>query len=211
MPSIPPPGGIEGVAFFSGFSATIASVVTSRPVTEAVFCSARRTTFCRVDDAGLDHVDVFAGLRVITPVEVVPVEQFADHDRPFGAGVLGDLPDRRLQCALDDVDPDLLVVVFRRQPVERLGGIEQSHTAAGDDAFFDRGSRRVGGVVDAVLVLLDLDLGGAADPDHRDAAGAVDDRRILLLDAVLRADFAVRREVLRNSGYWINWGPDLLR
>jgi len=45
MPPIPPPGGMAGagVCFF-GASATIASVVTSRPATEAASCSAARTT-----------------------------------------------------------------------------------------------------------------------------------------------------------------------
>ena len=45
MPPMPPPGGIAGGVLFSGFSATIASVVTSRPATEAAFCNASRTTF----------------------------------------------------------------------------------------------------------------------------------------------------------------------
>ena len=44
MPPMPPPGGIAGGVFLSGFSATIASVVTSRPATEAAFCNASRTT-----------------------------------------------------------------------------------------------------------------------------------------------------------------------
>src|SRR5262249_52447727 len=44
MPPMPPPGGITGGVFLSGFSATIASVVTSRPATEAAFCNASRTT-----------------------------------------------------------------------------------------------------------------------------------------------------------------------
>ena len=52
-----------------------------------------------------------------------------------------------------------------------LRGIEQRHAAAGDDAFLDRGAGRVHGVVDAILALLHLDLGGAADPDDRHAAG----------------------------------------
>jgi len=34
----------------------------------------------RIDDTGLDHVDVVAGLRIKAAVEVVSVEQFADHD-----------------------------------------------------------------------------------------------------------------------------------
>src|SRR5262249_23865967 len=45
MPPIPP-GGMGGVAgFSSGFSATIASVVSSSPATDAAFSSAVRTTF----------------------------------------------------------------------------------------------------------------------------------------------------------------------
>jgi hypothetical protein len=42
--SMPGPGGGVG-GFFFGFSATIASVVTSRPATDAASCSAARTTF----------------------------------------------------------------------------------------------------------------------------------------------------------------------
>jgi len=85
MPSMPPPCGIEGIGFFSGFSATIASVVTSRPATEAAFSSAIRTTFGRVDDARLQHVDIFARLGVEAPVGIVAIEQLADDDRPVGA------------------------------------------------------------------------------------------------------------------------------
>jgi hypothetical protein len=42
MPPMPP-GGMAG-AFGFGFSATMASVVTSSPATEPAFCSAARTT-----------------------------------------------------------------------------------------------------------------------------------------------------------------------
>src|ERR1700739_582584 len=43
--SMPPPPGIAGAGLcFFGTSATIASVVISRPATEAAFCSAARTT-----------------------------------------------------------------------------------------------------------------------------------------------------------------------
>ena len=39
-----PPAGMAEEASFFGFSATIASVVTSRPATEAASCNAVRTT-----------------------------------------------------------------------------------------------------------------------------------------------------------------------
>jgi hypothetical protein len=41
---MPPSGGIAGAAFFSGLSATIASVVTSNPATDAASCDASWTT-----------------------------------------------------------------------------------------------------------------------------------------------------------------------
>jgi len=47
-------------ALGSGFSDTIASVVIKRPATEAASCKATRTHLGRVDDAGLDHVDILA-------------------------------------------------------------------------------------------------------------------------------------------------------
>src|SRR5437773_2465962 len=46
---------------------------------------------------------------------------------------------------------------------------EQRHAAAGHDALFDRSLRRLHCVLDAVLLLLELDLGGRADLDDRNA------------------------------------------
>ena len=40
-------------------------------------------------------------------------------------------------------------------------------------------------VVDAILPLLDLDLGGTADPDHRDAAGQLREPLLELLLVVI--------------------------
>ena len=97
------------------------------------------------------------------------------------AGILGDLADRRLQRAADDVDAAGLVVIAAGQAVERPGGVEQSDAAARDDAFLDRGAGRVERVVDAVLALLDLDLGRAADLDHGDAAGELGEALLELL------------------------------
>ena len=87
------------------------------------------------------------------------------------AGILGDLAHRRVERLADDVDAAGLVVVDALQAFERLGGVEQRRTAAGDDAFLDRGAGGVERVVDAILALLDLDFGRAADLDHGNAAG----------------------------------------
>jgi hypothetical protein len=42
---------------------------------------------------------------------VILIGQFTDDDRPVGAGILCDLPDRRLDGLANDLDADLLVVV----------------------------------------------------------------------------------------------------
>jgi hypothetical protein len=54
--------------------------------------------------------------------------------------------------------------------------VEQRDAAAGHDALLDRGAGGVQRVVDAVLLLLHLDLGRAADADDRDAAGELGQR-----------------------------------
>src|SRR6266436_5958092 len=64
----------------------------------------------------------------------------------------------------------LLVVVGGADPLDRLDGAQQRDAAARQNAFLDRGAGCVHRVVNAILALLHLDLGGAADADHRDAA-----------------------------------------
>src|SRR5690606_35205206 len=87
------------------------------------------------------------------------------------AGVLHDLTDRRLDGAADDVHARGLVGVVAFQTVQSLRGAQQRGAAARNDAFLDRGAGGVQRVVDAVLALLHLGFGRAADADHRNAAG----------------------------------------
>src|SRR5207253_6296334 len=115
--------------------------------------------------AGLDQVLVDLRLGVEAQRVVVSVDQLAGDDGAVMARILGDLAERRLQSAADDVDAAGLVVVDALQALEGAGGVEESGTAAGNDAFLDRGAGRVERVVDAVLALLDLDLGRTADLD----------------------------------------------
>ena len=57
--------------------------------------------------------------------------------------------------------------------------------AARNDAFLDRRAGRVESVVDAVLALLHLDLGRAADLDHGNAAGELRQPLLQLLTVVI--------------------------
>src|SRR5208282_1676720 len=71
--------------------------------------------------------------------------------------------------------------------------------AAGQDAFLDRGARRMHRVVDAILALLDLDLSGPADPDHRNAAGELGQPLLQLLAIVVGRGLLDLRLDLRNA------------
>ncbi len=61
---MPTPLCTAGGSSFFGVSATMASVVIMRPATDAASCGATRATLRRVDDAGVQHVDILLGLGV---------------------------------------------------------------------------------------------------------------------------------------------------
>ena len=64
---------------------------------------------------------------------------------------------------------------------EHPGGVDEGGAATGDDALLDGRAGRGDGVLDAVLLLLELHLGGGADLDHADAAGELGDPLLQLL------------------------------
>src|SRR5205085_5994941 len=107
-----------------------------------------------------------------------------DH-RTVLAGVDGDLPCRMPQRLADDVDAGLLVIILALELLEPARRPQQRHAAARQDALLDRGAGRMERVVDAVLALLHLDLGRAADTDHRDAAGKLGEPLLELLTIVV--------------------------
>src|ERR1700751_854795 len=124
----------------------------------------------RVDDALLYQVSVI-GILSVEPERILGLLQdFPDDDRAILAGIDGDLARRSRERLAHDLDAMLLVFVLRTHALERLGGAQERHAAAGQDALFDCRAGRMHRVVDAILALLHLDLGSAADADHRDAA-----------------------------------------
>ena len=82
--------------------------------------------------------------------------------------------------------PASFVRIVALQLGDRGLGAQKRDAAAGDDAFLDRRAGGVEGVVDAVLLLLDLDLGRAADADDRHAAGELGETLLQLLTVVVR-------------------------
>src|SRR6202022_2956546 len=109
-----------------------------------------------------------------------------DHDRALYPGVLRDLADRRLERALHDLDAGLDVGILGFELLDRLLGAQKRDAAARHDAFLDRSAGGVERVLDAVLLLLDLDFGRAADADHRDAARELRETLLQLLAVVVR-------------------------
>src|SRR5262245_52504414 len=153
----------------------------------------------RVDDALGDEVAVFAVLRVEAVRILVLLEHLADDDGAVFTGVDRDLAGRRGERLAHDLDAGLLVVVLGLDALELLGGAEQGDAAARHDAFLDRGAGGVHRVINAILALLHLDLGRAADADHRDAAGELGQTLLQLLAVVVRGGFLDLRLDLLNA------------
>ena len=99
----------------SGASEIAASVVTSRPATDAASCSAVRTTLVGIDHAGLDEVFVNVRRRVEAHILVAAVEQLARYDRAVMAGILDDLTQWRIESLAHDIDTASLVVILTGQ------------------------------------------------------------------------------------------------
>ncbi len=108
---------------------------------------------------------------------------------PSALGVFCDLASKRLDRAANDVDTDALVTIGGLDGVERLDGAQQRHTAARQNAFLDRRAGCVKRVVDAVLLLLHLDLRRAADADDGNAARELGKALLQLLAVVVGGGF----------------------
>ncbi len=100
----------------------------------------------------------------------VSASVMADDDRTLHARVLRDLADRGLKRPEHDVDAGLDVGIVAAELSDRRLGAQQCDAASGHNAFLDGRLGCVHRVVDAVLLLLDLDLGRTADADDRHAA-----------------------------------------
>src|SRR5690606_15304467 len=119
--------------------------------------------------------------RGVETLALLELPDVVDHDRTLETGVLGDLPDRLLERAVDDPCTGLLVGVLEGLDVERVLRVQEGDTATRDDALFQRRTGRLESVLDAVLLLLHLGLGGSTDLDHGNAAGQLGEALLELL------------------------------
>src|SRR5665213_247682 len=132
-----------------------------------------------VDDASGNHVDVFAGGRVVS-LAFGQALHLLDHDRAFLAGVEGDLTEWLLERAAKDVDTGL-DVALGLHGVERGDGVDQHDAAAGHDALLDSRAPEHLYLFHAVLLLLQLGLCRGADLDDGDSAGQLGKALLQLL------------------------------
>src|SRR5665811_447895 len=140
----------------------------------------RRTSdLDRVDDAGLDQIAVRAGLSVET-VAGLELADLGHCHVALEAGVLGD-PAQRLGCGLAHDVRTRGLVADQSKIVEHRDGMDESRAATGDDALFDGRASCRDGVLDTVLLLLELNLGVGTDLDHADATGQLGETLLELL------------------------------
>src|SRR5882762_8233991 len=124
----------------------------------------------RVDHAHLHQIAELLGLRVEAEVTLV-LEHLVEHHRRLGTGVVDDDAQRLFERFHHDLDAGLLVVVVALElAFQHLLGADEGHTAARDDALFDRRAGRMQCVLDAGLLFLHLDFGRGAHLDQRYAA-----------------------------------------
>src|SRR5207237_3223960 len=87
------------------------------------------------------------------------------------------------------------------QSVERLGAAQPGPAAARYDAFFNGRTGRLHPVINAILALLDLSFGRAADADHRDAARELGQTLLQLLTVIVRGGFLDLRLDLIDASF----------
>src|SRR5215207_3064030 len=140
----------------------------------------------RVYDPGRDQVLVLTGEGVEADGVALPPHLVHD-DGAVGPGVLGDLTDRLLERPMDDARAGPLVAVERVEQLgHRLLGVQERDASAGHDALLQGRPGRREGVLDAVLLLLELGLGCGTDLDDGDAAGQLGEPLLQLLAVEVR-------------------------
>ena len=138
----------------------------------------------RVDDTRGEQVLVNLSAGVEAEV-VLAFHHLVDNDRAFQAGVLNDLAQGLFQGALDDGDTRGLVLVVTLHLLDGLDGADETDTAAGDDTLFDGSAGGVQSVLDAVFLLLHLDLRGGTHVDDCHATGQLGQALLQFLAVVV--------------------------
>ena len=187
---MPPPGGICGMAGFgSGLSVIIASVVSTMAAIEAAFSTAERVTLagstmppraCRCTRRSSRR-----SRRSCSSSRPARGARSRCTTWPSMPGVLGEAAHRLLERVRGRSVTPVSASPSSLSLSSDAWALMQRHAAAGHDALLDRRAGGGEGVLDAVLLLLELDLGGGADLDDRHAAGQLGQPLLELLLVVV--------------------------
>ena len=157
------------------------SVVSNRPAIDAAFCSAARVTLAGSMTPAFTQVLVLAGRGVEADRAGLALDVL-DDEGTLGSGVVGDEPSGSLERGPHGAGASgLIAFEGRDERGNRSAGAEQCDPATGDDTLLDGRTCGRERVLDAVLLLLELDLGGRADLHDRDAAGELGQALLELL------------------------------
>src|SRR5699024_6266619 len=154
----------------------------------------------RGENTHFDHVTVLAGGGVVAMIARLGAH-FIDHHGRFGAAVVHDLAQRLFEGPTQDANAGFLVIVLALDVADRFERAQQRDPAAGDDAFFDGGTRGVQRVFDAGLLFLHLDFGGSTDLDQGHAAGQLGDPLLQLFLVVVGGGFLDLGADLLDPGF----------
>src|ERR1700729_649630 len=102
------------------------------------------------------------------------------------------------------------IFIFVAELADRRFGAEQRDAAARNDAFFNGGPRRVHGVLDAILLLLNLDFGRAAHTDDGDAASQFGEALLQLLLVVVGGRLLDLRLDLGDAAFDVLFRPSAI-
>src|ERR1700744_3296912 len=170
MPPMPPVGSPTGAAAFSGLSATTASGVRNRPAMDAAFCSAERVTLTGSATPAFSRSS-YSPVAAFRPTPAFEL-------RTFSATTPGSSPELKAICFSGASSATLTMLA----PGASSPG---SFSSTGDDALLDGCLRVADRVLDAVLALLELHLGGGSGLDHRNTAGQLGQALLQLLAVVV--------------------------
>ena len=108
-----------------------------------------------------------------------------DHNTGFVSGVERDLLQRSFDGELHDVNTGHLVAVHLELLQRLCTSLDQGHATTGDDSLFHGSLGVTHGVLNAVLALLELYLGGSTGLDDRDTTGELGKTLLQLLAVVV--------------------------
>ena len=82
-----------------------------------------------------------------------------------------------------------MILIGRSQLVQSLARIKQSNTAAGDNAFFNRSTGCIQGIIDTVFFLFNFNFGSAADFQNSNTAGNFSQSFLQLFTVIIGGRF----------------------